>query len=88
MDRIKEIIKSHCLKEVQDEEELLKSGLLDSFKLLEVICELEDIYQVELSPEDIGDMENFSSVKNMRDLISRKAAAYSNLEKERTNRES
>lgn len=76
MDRIKEIIKHHCLKEVQDEEELLKSGLLDSFMLLEVICELEDTYQLELSPEDISNMENFTSVKNIRELISRKTEVF------------
>lgn len=83
MDRIKEIIKRHCLKEVQDDDELLKSGLLNSYQLLEVICELEDIYQVELSPEDIGDMENFSSVKSIRELISRETAVYSSVEKKR-----
>lgn len=73
MDKIKKIIENYCLKEVEDEEELLKSDLLNSFQLLEVICELEDVYQVELSPEDIEDMDNFSSVKNIRNLIDRKS---------------
>lgn len=72
MERIKAIIERHCLKKIDEMDELLKSRLLNSFQLLEIICELEDTYQIELSPEDIGDMDNFSSIKNIRKLINEK----------------
>ncbi len=74
MERIKKIIESHCLKEIGEKDELLKSKLLDSFQLLEVICELEETYGIELSPEEIGDLDHFSSINNIRKLISEKLA--------------
>ncbi len=74
MERIKGIIESHCLKAVGERDELLKSKLLDSFQLLEVICELEETYGIELSPEEIGDLGHFSSMNNIRKLISQKLA--------------
>lgn len=72
MERIKEIIESHCLKEIDETDELLKSRLLDSFQLLEVICEVEETYGIELSPEEIGDLDHFSSMNNIWKLISEK----------------
>jgi len=74
MERIKEIIESHCLKEIGEKDELLKSKLLDSFQLLEVICELEETYGIELSPEEIEDLDHFSSINNIKKLISEKLA--------------
>lgn len=72
MERIKAIIESHCLKEIGETDELLESKLLGSFQLLEVICELEETYGIELNPEEIGDLSHFSSLSNIRKLISEK----------------
>lgn len=74
MERIKAIIEGHCLKEIGEMDELLKSKLLGSFQLLEVICELEETYGIELSPEEIGNLDHFSSLNNIRQLISEKLA--------------
>ena len=80
MERIKAIIESHCLKEIGETDELLKSKLLDSFQLLEVICELEETYGIELGPEEIGDLDHFSSMNHIRKLISEKLACMTDKE--------
>lgn len=72
METIREMIKKHCGREVGEEEELIKSKILNSFQFFEVICELEDTYGIRLSPEEIGDFSNFSTVKNIAAMLKKR----------------
>lgn len=69
---INDIIKKHCGIEVSDDQELIKSKILNSFQFFEVICELEEVYGINLSPEEIGKFENFSTIKNIVAMLKNK----------------
>ena len=49
---------------------LIDDGVLDSFDLVSLIGELTDAFEVEISFDDI-EPENFNSVENMLDLLTR-----------------
>lgn len=78
MERIKKIIKKLCLEEIEDDEELLESKRLNSFQLLEMICELETAYGIEFSPDEIGEIDHFSSINHIWELISEKLTHMDN----------
>lgn len=59
-------------RQVKIDEELLETGILDSFKIMELICELETMFHIKLMPDEIVEMDNFSSVKNIVSFIERK----------------
>lgn len=69
---INDIIKKHCGIEVSDDQELIKSKILNSFQFFEVICELEEAYGISLLPEEIGKFENFSTIKNIVAMLKNK----------------
>lgn len=56
------LCKKQCGREVSVEEELLKSGKLKSFQLLDLICDIEEKFGILLDPEDIMEIHNFDSV--------------------------
>lgn len=49
---------------------LIDNGILDSFSILSIVSEIEDILEVELTPEEMIP-ENFNSAKQMWDMIIR-----------------
>ncbi|MDR1088239.1 MAG: phosphopantetheine-binding protein [Coriobacteriales bacterium] len=51
------------------EDDLVASGLLDSLAIVNVVAELEDVFGIELEPEDIVP-ENFHTVDDMVRLVS------------------
>lgn len=59
------------LKDVSAEENLLASGLIDSFDIVALVVELEETFGIKISPEEVLE-ENFSSIKNIQALIERK----------------
>ncbi len=63
------LCKKQCGAEVSVEEELLESGKLSSFQLLELICDMEENFGILLAPEEIREVSNFASVKAMARLI-------------------
>lgn len=71
-EKILSICRKICCREITDEEELILSGILDSFKIMELICELEGLFGITFVPDEIMDMDNFSTVHNMAELVRQK----------------
>lgn len=61
-----------CNKELSDEEELIATGILDSFKIMELIASLEEEFNIMFSPEEIMELDHFSSVNRMAEIVIRK----------------
>lgn len=68
-----EICQELCCKEVATDEELIVSGLLDSFKIMELICTLEEQFHIVFLPEEIMNLDNFSTINRMTEIVSLKA---------------
>lgn len=66
--RIREFIGSDLLLEedlvIDDDENLLVTGVLDSLALMRLVMHLEDTYDIEIPPSDIT-LENFASLSAM-----------------------
>ena len=65
---VKEIIGRH---DIEVSEELVKSGLIDSFGILQLILEIEQKFGINYENEDL-DATNFSSIQTISDLVARK----------------
>lgn len=48
--------------------DLLASRLLDSFDMVNLVASIENVFSIELDPEDILP-ENFCSIQNMQKLV-------------------
>jgi acyl carrier protein len=70
--RILKICGELCCKEISMEEELIATGLFDSFKLMELICTLEEEFDIIFLPEEITELDHFSCVDHMVELLSKK----------------
>lgn len=66
--RIRDFISSDLLLEedlvIDDDENLLVTGVLDSLALMRLVMHLEDTYDIEIPPSDIT-LENFASLTAM-----------------------
>ena len=51
-------------------ENLIDDGILDSFSILSIVSEIEDVLEIELMPEDMIP-DNFNSAKQMWNMICR-----------------
>lgn len=49
---------------IDDDENLLVTGILDSLALMRLVAHLEDTYDIEIPPSDIT-LENFASLSAM-----------------------
>ena len=49
---------------IDDDENLLVTGILDSLALMRLVAHLEDTYDIEIPPADIT-LENFASLSTM-----------------------
>jgi len=68
-EKILEICRGQCGREIAEDEELIRSRILGSFQLLELIVQLEEEFGVNLTPEDIGDLGHFRTVCDIEKLI-------------------
>jgi acyl carrier protein len=79
---IQDDLRSYILREhlrgedpslLDDADDLIESGVLDSFAIMKLITHLEKTYGVEI---DIGEVvpENFGSVANLADYVVQKLA--------------
>lgn len=68
-ERVMELCKDLCCKEISEEEQLILSGLLDSYKIMELICSLEEEFHITFTPEEISNLDYFSCVKHIVELI-------------------
>lgn len=71
-ERILAICSELCCRELSVEEELIETGILDSFKLMELICSLEEKFNIVFSAEEIMELDHFSNVSCIADMVSRK----------------
>lgn len=70
--RILEICSELCCQELSQDEELIATDILDSFKIMELICRLEEEFDIVFLPEEIMDMDNFSCVNHMMAIVNNK----------------
>lgn len=61
-----------CGREIGLNQELINSGLLNSFKIMELICQLEEEYNINFSADEIAEVENFSCVNNIVMIMNNK----------------
>ena len=54
----------------QAEEKLIDDGILDSFDIVSIVGELNDTFDIDITPVDIVP-ENFNSAEAMWDMIQR-----------------
>lgn len=52
------------------EEDLIETGLIDSFEIINLVVELEDIFNMEIDPEEIAP-DNFQTVDAIVNLVER-----------------
>lgn len=71
-EKIAQICRELCCRDIGMTEELIETGVLDSYKIMELICSLEMEFQITLLREDISDLSNFACVNSIADLIRRK----------------
>ena len=66
----------HLLEEIQPDADfencdtLIDDGILDSFAILSIVSELQDTYDITITPADIIP-ENFNSAKALWDMVCR-----------------
>lgn len=56
------------------DKELLVSGVIGSFQLFELICELEEAFDIRFRQEDLKDLSHFSSANAIIDMIKKYTA--------------
>lgn len=71
-EKIIKICNEICCDEILEDTPLITSGILDSFKVMQLIAELESEFQMKLSTDEITNLENFFSVNRIMKLVYRK----------------
>lgn len=71
-EKIWKLCETICCREIATDEPLIITKILDSFKLMELICSLEEEFHIQFSPEEIMEMDHFSNVDHMVELVSSK----------------
>lgn len=69
-----EMVKKQCGEYVSKDRELLVSGMIGSFQLFELICDLEEAYDIRFRKEDLKEISHFSSVNAIMDMIKKYTA--------------
>lgn len=79
MDDISEQIKHYILTdiasdlsitELEDDEPLIESGIIDSLGILKILAFLDESLGLDLSSDQVK-MENFKSIKTIREMVER-----------------
>ncbi len=73
-EKILEIIQTECGGVLSEDEELIRSKRMKSVQLFAIICALEEEFSVRFEPEEIGNLENFSTIDAIEQLVVRKCA--------------
>lgn len=71
-EKILNICEALCYRELAPDEQLILTGILDSFKIMELICALEEEFQITFMPDEITELDNFSCINRMVDIVGRK----------------
>lgn len=64
-----ELLKKQCGEYVSGDRELLESGVIGSFQLFNLICEMEETFGIRFRQEDLKDISQFSSVYAIMDTL-------------------
>lgn len=67
--KILKICENLCCKKLSIDEQLIVTGLLDSFKIMELICGMEEEFSITFQPEEMTELENFSCVNNIISMV-------------------
>ncbi|MGB0909846.1 MAG: acyl carrier protein [Nitrospirales bacterium] len=80
LERIRKFIIEHIPKarqlEIQDDEQLLENGLLDSLGILDVVTYLEEEFGISVSDEELTP-DNFQSIQTMSGYVQEKKSQIS-----------
>ncbi len=69
--RVSNIVRdSLTVENIEVEQDLIESGLLDSLALVQLMMALEDGFDITISPEEL-DIEDYRSIKAMSRMIAR-----------------
>ena len=68
---IKEEVSIEPLEEIDEHEDLLGTGIVDSLGMMRLVVFLEKEFQVKIAPEDMT-VENFNTVHNISKYLSKK----------------
>lgn len=71
-EKILDILDGYLTDNVSADDELLDSKILSSYDLVELICELETLCDIKFTRDDIQNMENWSTINNIINLIKSK----------------
>lgn len=71
-EKILDVLKEYLTDNVSADDELLNSKILNSYDLVELICELETLCDIKFTRNDIQNMENWSTINNIINLIKSK----------------
>lgn len=63
------LLKKECGEYVPRERELLASGMIGSFQLFELICDLEETFDIRFRQEDLKEVSHFSSANAIIDIL-------------------
>lgn len=64
-----ELLKKQCGEYVPKDRELLASGLIGSFQLFELICDLEETLGIRFQQKDLKEVSHFSSANAIMDTV-------------------
>ena len=70
--KVLEICEELCGRPISPTEELITTGMLNSFKIMELISVLEKEFQIIFLPEEIADLDNLSCIDNILSFIMKK----------------
>ncbi len=73
-EKIAEIVQAECGRALSADEELIRSKKMKSVQLFAIVCALEEEFSVRFEPDEIGDLENFSTIDAMERLVAGKRA--------------
>ncbi len=71
-EKVIKICEEICCTEITMNEQLILTGLVDSYRILEIVSCLEKEFNVVFSSEDITNLTNFSSVESIVNFIQKK----------------
>ncbi len=71
MEKIMEILKGiRPDVDFTNEKRLIDDGVLDSFDIISIVSEFDEIFEIEIDVDDL-EPENFNTVEAMKELIDR-----------------
>lgn len=70
--KIVEICENLCCKKLLRNEQLIVSGIFDSYLIMELICALEEEFCIKFDTEEITNLDNFSCINSIVQIIRKK----------------